>query len=157
MRSEIYCVVSGSFTKAKSEIDRAIECFEDYGIKVLSPDKGGLFYPEPGLRWSGGAYPLFSERNISEVLAKQRHIQAIAKSNFLYICALEGYVGTHVAMEMGFAAKRPVYSSHPIDAKLFDDTPWGPGMLDFIDVNSPEEVAQIWQKKQQIQSKLWLP
>jgi hypothetical protein len=159
MTLELSCVISGSFSKAKAEIDRARECFEDYDIKVLSPDRGGLFYPEPGLIWSVGAYPLLSERNISEVAAKHRHLQSIARANFLYVCAPKGIVGISVAMEMGFAAgkNKPIYSNQLIDSMLFDDTPWGPGMLEMVEVKSPEEVAQLWKGAHLPVRGLWLP
>ncbi len=146
MNLEVSCVVSGSFTKAKPQIDRAIECFEDYHFKVLSPEKGGLYLPTINEGWSLGAYPLKPELHISEFAAKDRHLRAIKRAHFLYICAPQGYVGLSVSMEMAtaMAEEKPVYSDELIDEKLFDDAPWAPNILKTIEVKSPEEVAQFW-------------
>lgn len=159
MASEICCVISGSFTKAKLEIDRARECFEDYGIKVLSPDRGRLFYSEPGVHWSRGAYPLLTERSISEIAAKENHIKAITRANFLYVCAPEGYVGVHVGMEIGWTLgrRKPIYVDQVIERRFFDDTPWGPRILEMIEVKSPEEVVKMWKETHRSLVGLWLP
>lgn len=145
---EICCVISGSFTKAKPQIDRARECFESYHIKVLSPDVGGLYKPSISLVWSEGAYPLRSEQGISEVEAKKRHLLAIQGAKFLYICAPDGYIGDHVSFELGVAIgfELPIYSDEPIGRRLFDDSSFGDRFLDMIEVKSPEDVAKIWTK-----------
>lgn len=160
MTPEICCVISGSFTKAKPVIDRAWECFEAYGIRVLSPDLGGLVLPRPGSLWSKGAYPLATELHMSEMQAKKRHRQAIAKADFLYVCAPAGYVGSNVALEIGMALgyNLPIYSDHPIDPAILSETPPnGTESLGLIEVESPEEVARHWQGLQLILRELWVP
>lgn len=145
LMKEIKCVVSGSFTKAKDRIDRVITDFEEAGFKVLSPKKGGLYYPDANKLWRPGFYPLLHERGMSEFEAKHFHLMAIKRADFTYFCAPNGYVGISVAAEMGMAlAKTAVYVDEPIDSKL-DGGFWEDFIRSF-EVKSPEEVIKIWTK-----------
>jgi hypothetical protein len=97
------------------EVQEAVYTLTDMGIVVLSP-------ADPRVVAQLGAF-LFvaSDRLRSVRLVQQRHLQAIAASDFLWLVAPDGYVGTSAAMEIGFAtaARVPVFTtSSPTDVTL---------------------------------------
>jgi hypothetical protein len=159
MTLELSCVVSGSFTKAKARIDKAIDCFENNGIRVLSPSKGGLHYPEPSSYWRDGSYPLEVERMMPEFQAKIMHINAIRRADFLYIVAPDGYIGDSVGFEVGtaYGCNIPIYSENPIESSLEEDLGWSEH-LRLFQIKSPEEmISQIWKDRKKPLPGLWLP
>src|SRR5579884_1877469 len=93
VEGEIKCVISGSFKRAKSRMDEIHDYFEGNGIKVLSPSKGGLFYPRDDVLWMPESYPLLSELSNSELDAKKQHLRAIDQAYFLYVVNPGGYLG----------------------------------------------------------------
>lgn len=153
---EISCVVSGSFTKAKKEIDEAIRTFKEGGVKVLSPEEGELYFPSLDTFWSQGSYPLASERKLSEVQAKTVHLEGIVRAHFVYFVAPGGYLGGSASFEAGFAyaLDKPVYSSEPIDPEL--EGGWWSEDSKVFQVKSPKEVLDLWLTQKFIQW-FWFP
>lgn len=157
MSAEFKCVVSGSFTRSKAAIDRAIDTFRDAGLKVLSPAKGGLFYPNNNTLWSQDAFPLKTELHISEFAARLQHLRAIQQADFLYICTDQGRVGVHVALEIGSAINIPLYVDQQIDLSFWDGINDHSEFLSQIDVKTPEEVAKLWTSFNPAAPKLYVP
>jgi hypothetical protein len=98
--------VSGSFRRAMRQIQEAVYGLTDLGVMVLSP-------ADPRVVDELGAFLFVASDRLRIVrLVQQRHLQAISMSDFLWLVAPDGYVGTSAAMEIGFA----VASSVPIFA-----------------------------------------
>jgi hypothetical protein len=140
---EIECVVSGSFKRSKGKIDQIIEEFEEGGVQVLSPTKGGLFLPARNSLWTPGTYPLKSELHLSEFSAKDWHLKFIKMLDphrgFLYVAIEQGLIGMDTAREMGFALSSglKVYGNELVTEAEFDYS-------NLIDIKSPSQVINIW-------------
>jgi hypothetical protein len=107
--------VSGSFHHHLPEVTRAVEDLRARGVEVLSP-------AEPRIVDHLGDF-LFvaSDRLRSIRLVQDRHVQAIRASDFLWLVAPYGYVGSSASFELGCAylARIPVFSVDvPADATL---------------------------------------
>jgi hypothetical protein len=107
--------VSGSFRRSMRQVQEAVYALTDNGVRVLSP-------ADPRVVDELGSF-LFvaSDRLRSVKLVQQRHLEAIAGSDFLWLVCPEGYVGLSAAMEVGFAAAVavPVFSdTAPADLTL---------------------------------------
>lgn len=124
---KLQCVVSGSF-KFKPEIDRAIDEFSELGVKVLAPDKGWLQKPSRLLHSLAekGFRPLPSERKMTSVQVEDAFLRALSQSDFVYVVNPEGYVGSMVSLEIGFAMGLgiPIYSQEQISPTLDLDMSW---------------------------------
>ena len=105
---EIYATVSGSFNKFLQQIEGAVNSISALGIIVLSPTT------TKEVRRSNGFVTLEGDRGSPGQIETQ-HLQAIARSDFLYIVNPEGYIGDSVAFEVGYALSKgiPVYASAP--------------------------------------------
>ncbi len=106
------CAISGSFKKYYEEICWAYDIFEQNGMMVLSPKKATIINP-------GEEFALLSTDS-AKLTIKQledRHLAAIADSDFLYIVNPNGYVGNSVKFEMGYAHghNKPIYSLDQIE------------------------------------------
>jgi hypothetical protein len=101
-----YVTVSGSFRRHLSAVQRAVGELREHGVVVLSP-------ADPRAAGSFGDF-LFvrsdARRSIKGV--QNRHLEAIGRSDYLWLVCPDGYVGQSAAMEVGFAvaAGVPVYS-----------------------------------------------
>lgn len=107
--------VSGSFRRHLPAIQDAVQTLRDLGIVVLSP-------ADPRVAGSFGDF-LFVRSDIRRSIkgVQNRHLEAISRSDFLWLVCPDGYVGQSAAMEIGFAvaAGVPVYSdSVPSDWTL---------------------------------------
>jgi nucleoside 2-deoxyribosyltransferase len=126
-RENICCTILGSF-KFKSNIDRIIEEFEDFGVHVLAPEKGQVFSPPTHrhLQIATSFRPLPSERSFPVKVVEDDFLRSIARSDLAYLVCIDGYVGNVVSLEVGFAiAKRiPLYASEKINLKLDPDINW---------------------------------
>ena len=122
------CVVSGSFSKFKPQIDRTIEEFRDLGVQVLAPDTGGFLKPTHRiLRLGTDSFrPLITEAGMSVKQIENNFLAAIAHSDFQYIEAPDGYVGNTVAFEIGFTIAQGLlpYSRQPLSTVLDLDPAW---------------------------------
>jgi hypothetical protein len=98
--------VSGSFRRHLSAIQDAVQTLRDLGIAVLSP-------ADPRIAGNFGDF-LFVRSDIRRSIkgVQNRHLEAISRSDFLWLVCPDGYVGQSAAMEIGYAvaAGVPVYS-----------------------------------------------
>ncbi len=121
-RIELRASVSGSFSKAKPEIDLAIEELRDHGVNVLGPSTGSVI-----IRKKGGLYlpyhafaPLPSETGMTSEEVEQQFIEkCIKQSDFILVVNSNGYVGLMVTYEMSVADSIgiSIYSRQPINAE----------------------------------------
>jgi NTP pyrophosphatase (non-canonical NTP hydrolase) len=105
---KLYATVSGSFNQFWNQIQKTILEFQQSGVTVLSPGTSRRTRSRKGF--------LFLERDEGgprEI--ETRHLQSIARSDFLYVVNPGGYIGTSAAMEIGYAlrAEIPVFLSSP--------------------------------------------
>jgi len=105
-RRSAQVTVSGSFRRHLPAIQDAVQTLRDLGIVVLSP-------ADPRVAGSFGDF-LFVRSDIRRSIkgVQNRHLEAISRSDFLWLVCPDGYVGQSAAMEIGFAvaAGVPVYS-----------------------------------------------
>lgn len=105
-RRPAFVAVSGSFRRHLPAIEQAVETLRDLGVVVLSP-------ADPRVAGSFGDF-LFVRSDIRRSIkgVQNRHLEAIGRSDFLWLVCPDGYVGQSAAMEIGFAvaAHVPVYS-----------------------------------------------
>lgn len=116
---EIKATVLGSFSKAKPEIDLAIEELRDCGINVLGPDTGSVILPK-----KGGLYlpyphfaPLESEQAMTPEEVERLFIEkCVTKSDFVFVVNPNGYIGEMASYEMRVANSKgiTIYSREPI-------------------------------------------
>jgi hypothetical protein len=94
----ITAVVSGSFHRHMTPIERAVRELGERGVQVLSP-------ADPRIVANIGEF-LFvaSDRVRSIKLVQDRHLEAIRSADFLWLVCPDGYVGQSASMELGFAA-----------------------------------------------------
>jgi len=104
--AKVYAVVSGSFNRFLPQIQETIGELSKLGIKVLSPKVS-----KP-VSQTGGFVMLEKDTGTPRAI-ETKHLQAIAKSDFLYVVNPGGYIGNSVALEIGYALSKgvPVYSS----------------------------------------------
>ena len=97
--------ISGSFRKHLNEIIKVIETFDDHSCMVLSPSHVAPKNP-------GEEFVLFhGEKTTDPKELETLHLEAIRKSDFLYVVDPDGYVGNSAVMEIGFALAigKPIY------------------------------------------------
>jgi NTP pyrophosphatase (non-canonical NTP hydrolase) len=106
-KGAISATISGSFSKHLNEIHEKIREFREAGIEVLSPE---ISHPIP----SRDSFVMLETDHGSPKEIEMKHLDAISRSDFLYVVNPEGYIGKSAALEIGFAVSRntPVYSSH---------------------------------------------
>lgn len=93
----ISVTVSGSFHRHMEQIKDAVYSFKELGVRVLSP-------ADPRVVDSIGQF-LFvaSDQHRSIRLVQNRHLASISQSDFLWLVAPDGYVGSSASLELGFA------------------------------------------------------
>lgn len=102
---EISATISGSFKRDLDRIQKKAMQFHKNGIKVLSPklsEPVSLHEDFIRLKDDDGT-PFEIELN---------HLEAILRSDFLYVINPEGYIGRSVAFEIGYALSKniPIYA-----------------------------------------------
>ena len=101
------CAISGSFRKYYKEICQAHDIFEQNGIVVLSPQKSRIINP-------GEEFALLETdlKSLSRKQLEDRHLEAIANSDFVYLVNPNGYIGNSATFEIGYAhgCNKPIYS-----------------------------------------------
>lgn len=134
------CVISGSFEKFKPEIDKAIDDFTELGVNVIAPEKGWLYRP-PERRADTPFRPLKSEISMTIKEIEEAFLRGIDKSDFVYIVNPDGYIGSTVAFEIGYATRgrlplfaREHFSRFIDSGSLFE-------IISEIKIVSPEEVV----------------
>lgn len=105
--------VSGSYRKFWWEVKAAVDALTALGVDVLSPQGDEIGEHGEFVRLSGDS------GSNGEIEAQ--HLDAIGRSDFLFVVDPDGYVGQSTALEVGFsvAAGVPVYCTEtPADAVL---------------------------------------
>ena len=105
--------ISGSFTKHWKEIHSVVEQFRELNAEVMSPTNG------PPVREEDGFVYLREDVGSPDTL-ERRHLQAIRKSDLLYIVNPNGYLGSSVALEIGYAL---AWRTAMWSLEAFKDTP----------------------------------
>jgi len=107
--------VSGTFRRAMSDVQEAVQALSDAGAVVLSP-------ADPRIVDRFGDFVFVASDIVRHLrIVQARHLAAIAASDLVWLIAPDGYIGQSAAMEIGFAAARgvPVYSAQvPSDLTL---------------------------------------
>ena len=121
LEKEYSCVVSGSFDKAKPEIDKTIDIFTEMGINVLAPDKGWLYLPPEKRKF--GFRPLESEVGMAIRDIEDDFLQKLKRADFHYLVILNGYLGLSSAFELGYSKSLniPAFASEQIQNLLNHD------------------------------------
>jgi hypothetical protein len=107
--------VSGSFRRSMAAVQEAVYALTDAGVRVLSP-------ADPRVVAQLDDFLFVASDHLRAVKPVQnRHLSAIAVSDFLWVAAPDGYIGLSAAMEIGYAVALgvPVYSSErPADLTM---------------------------------------
>jgi len=105
--SAIRVTVSGSFRKHLLEVQRAVEMLTAAGAVVLSPSSPTVVDKIEDFVF------VASDVHRSPRLVQDRHMAAIAESDFLWLVCPEGYVGQSACLEVGYAVAQavPVWSA----------------------------------------------
>jgi hypothetical protein len=98
--------VSGSFRRAMSAVQEAVYALTDLGVDVLSPADPRVVAQLDDFLF------VASDRLRTIKPVQNRHLAAIAASDFLWVGLPDGYIGPSVAMEIGYATamRTPIYS-----------------------------------------------
>lgn len=117
-QKKLSIVVSGSFRKHFEGISKVIKEFEDLDIQVLSPQPSKIINPDHEFTI------LETDDTNDPKTLEQRHLDAIERADALYIYNLDGYIGTLVTLELGWAIAlgKPIYTkeqSEDFTLKLF--------------------------------------
>ena len=109
--------IIGSFRKYYNDILNIIECFEEVGIKVLSPKKSYVIDPNEEFVY------LNSDRsNYCPVEIQLITFHRILRSDFVYVWNPNGYIGRTTCYEIGRIIEKniPIYFKNiPNDLPLF--------------------------------------
>ncbi len=109
MSSPHYITISGSYRKFPTQVAADIEHFRDLGVTVLSPQSTTILTAVDGfVSLEGDLVPNLnhlSQNNIRQAirLIEDSHLNAITRSDALWLTIPEGYCGTSTAFEMGCA------------------------------------------------------
>jgi hypothetical protein len=107
--------VSGSFHRHLHAIASAVQELCDLGVRVLSP-------ADPRIVDSSGEFLFVASDKVRSIrMVQDRHVESIRASDFLWLVAPDGYVGSSAAMELGFAVadETPIFGEHlPSDLTL---------------------------------------
>ncbi len=151
MFEQLFCCISGSFSKYKPEIDQTIIEYKHLGVTVLEPALGWLAKPRV-LRLSPDYNPdvfrpLPNEIGLNPKQIEDRFLSALRQSNFLYLENPSGYIGPSTCLEIGFALaqSKPIFARFPPDKSL-DMDPFFSLRLRQIKVLSPSEVVNFLSK-----------
>ncbi len=107
----IRCVLSGSFRKERAGLLSAYRELVTCGCQVLSPHR--LDFNQQDVLFVRDE----AEAGISEEVIERHHLLSITQSDFVWLHAPDGYIGTSAAFELGYALAHniPVFSSEPIE------------------------------------------
>jgi NTP pyrophosphatase (non-canonical NTP hydrolase) len=131
---EAKIVLSGSYRKDVEGLRRTYEAFKDLKCQVLSPTNIRVTREIDGFVFMEG------EETQSPDAIELRHLDAIQESQFMWLHAPSGYVGTSAALEVGFA--------HAIGVPVFCQESLTDSILQgFVNtVSSPEQVVEMVQQ-----------
>jgi NTP pyrophosphatase (non-canonical NTP hydrolase) len=108
------CTISGSFRRFLPQISAKMKECADQGVAVLSPRSCQSMGEQAGFVFLKG------DRGQPKEI-ESSHLQAIRKSDFLYVVNPEGYIGPSAMLEIGYALALsvPVFSSEPPSEPVF--------------------------------------
>jgi hypothetical protein len=99
---DLTAVVSGSFHRHIEDVQRAVATLKSGGVRVLSPE-------DPRVVDAFGDFLFVASDKRRTIRGIQnRHLEAISRSDLLWLACPDGYVGPSAAMEVGFAVARSV-------------------------------------------------
>lgn len=104
--------VSGSFRRHLSEVQAAMDELDQHRVRVLSPGSTVSIGEEYGFTF------LATDPSRDMWETEQSHLEAIAKSDFLWVACPDGEVGDSTALEIGYAVakRKPIFCLHqPVD------------------------------------------
>lgn len=108
-------VISGSFRKNFEGIQTTIKEFEELGFEVLSPAQADAVDKD-------AEFVLLTTDDTDDPgILEERHLNAIANADALYVYNTSGYVGVACALEIGFAYAngKPIFcKEEPTDITL---------------------------------------
>lgn len=140
MTKNLRIVISGSFRRYFDGISEAVRTFESLGIEVLSPKASKVINP-------GDEFAVLETDDTDDPKTlEQRHLDAIAAADALYLHDPDGYIGDSSKMELGWA----IALGKPVFCKEFvaDST------LKFFcgTVATPEEVKQALENRSPLET-----
>lgn len=105
VKEKFSVTISGSFNKHLDQIQKKILEFQKERFEVLSPAIS------PAISRKNGFVRLETDRGTPGEI-ELKHLEAISRSDLLYVINPKGYIGKSVALEIGYAISRdtPVYS-----------------------------------------------
>lgn len=103
--------LSGSFRKHLGEIVKIIAEFSELDVEILSPAFTTPKNPDDEF------VLFFGEDSEDPKILEANHLNAIEKSDFLYLVNPGGYLGKSANLELGYALAfgKPIFSLEPID------------------------------------------
>jgi NTP pyrophosphatase (non-canonical NTP hydrolase) len=112
--TKLECVISGTYRKDLEGLKLAYQELEDLGCKILSPSGVNAVQEKDGFVYMRG-----EETELPDVI-ETRHLEAIQRSQFVWLHAPDGYVGPTAALEVGFARASgvPVFSQTFLNEKI---------------------------------------
>jgi NTP pyrophosphatase (non-canonical NTP hydrolase) len=102
---KLSATISGSFNKDFVKIQKKVRQFQNEGIEVLAPPLSKIVGNHEGFvtleHNKGAPHEIESD-----------YLDAISRSDFLYVVNSRGYIGRSVALEIGYAVSKgiPIYS-----------------------------------------------
>ncbi len=105
MTKNLSIVISGSFRRYFDGISETVKAFEALGIDVLSPKASKVINP-------GEEFAVLETDDTDDPKTlEQRHLDAIAAADALYLYDPDGYIGDSSKMELGWAIAlgKPVF------------------------------------------------
>ena len=105
MPKKLSVVISGSFRRSFDGISETVRVFESMGVEVLSPKASKVINPDEEFA------VLETDDTSDPRTLEQRHLDAIAIADALYLYDPEGYIGDSSKMELGWAIAlgKPVF------------------------------------------------
>lgn len=132
-------VLSGSFSKSSEALVQTHNYIYNAGHNVISPNLTTFKLKTAPIK---NNFILLGQddHNASPGTIQQKHLDAIAKADLVWLCATSGYIGKSTAMEIGFAnaCGIKVFSQDFIEEVPFNDF--------VIKVFSFEEAIKITQE-----------
>lgn len=104
---QIQVTISGSYNKYLDEVRQAIKEFKQYRANILSPASG---YEDDN---KNGFSTLAGDPSLVPTVTEARHLDAISKSDLLWLIAPDGFTGFATTLEIGYAyaLDTPIFTS----------------------------------------------
>ena len=123
-------VILGSFRKHYKNILAIINIFEENSIEVLSPKKSSVIDENVDFVILNSDNP-----SLSEIEIQYEVFRNVSKSDFVYVCNPDGYVGKTVCYELGvltgLGIKNIYFKEYPNDLPIYvpNNSVWSIEML----------------------------